>query len=393
MNFDALKIKMQLEFKRSLGPGERSVSILVIVGLVLYVLSVTFSYIAGSWKISSTTGFEDWKGFFEKPNWYLFPFFLAALGLATNRNLRSLQRAWIGLARNATVFIKKNSNSRPCSVDEMENLFEYKREAYGSWVLGIAIFLGLLLSLIEATSTFLYFFPGLCASTFPFESIADCVRCLEDAENWKIFPCGEAQCFVEKDFSIFGSGWPTFGVFLTTQTMQGALISIAFMLLFQIAISIFEFGKISLLPFVNSEGVGIMLNNQDRMGEFGLSSWNKSLNFTFLIIAIAMLIPIVSFSSQPIGSRDAGQNLISIFVPLIFLVPICSSLVIRATIFNRLKGEFHSLSKDDQVGFLHQEIWPFNKDVVSKLLIFIILLEYHYLWNELKVLEIVKSVF
>ncbi len=124
-----MRVTLLCIFRNFFKPGDNIVSHLVALGLLLYVLSVTLAFANGAWIIDGKDSAvltvrtdcdlihetNAWKGFFEKPNWYLFPFFLLTLGGLTIANMRYFRRAWHSLAINRTIFKSSDTGERPIS--------------------------------------------------------------------------------------------------------------------------------------------------------------------------------------------------------------------------------------------------------------------------------------
>ena len=245
----------------------------------------------------------------------------------------------------------------------------------------MALLIGVFLSVIEGISVILFRFPILCVffpdllsgSCYPNPPPADRFSCL--------YSLGNLECAVERDFSVYGIGSIAVSLMLVTQLMQSVLVGIAVILLLQICLNLYFFWRASVFPFKNSQRIGVRLNVRDDMGEFGLSLWNRAVNFTLFVVAIAMFIPIISKESQETPEPDIGQELIMYLVPLVLLVPVVGSFLIRATLHIRLKNNFHQLTRLERNSYISQEIWPFNRNIVSKILVSIIFVEYYYLWG------------
>lgn len=391
-------VTLPRRMERFLGPGDRPVVLLILVGIILYMISVALSYIDGSLEINV----RGWKGFFQKMNWFLFPLFFLLLGLTTIWVMSRFRYAWKSLAKNMAIFETRGLQSYSINIQKLDEIIKLKYLKCSRNICLISILIGLLLSFAEAFSTFSYHFPDLCRVQT--DILGDC-KDPKPTCSWIPFECGvfegirgEARvCWVEKDFSVYGAfidadkvesnkhipwiSWPVY-LMIITQIMQGLLIAIAFILLLQIAVNIGIFGIVSIFPFRNSVGIGIKLNSKDDMGEFGLSAWNSALNVAFFVIAISMIIPVLSAKFQRSGNDyDSGQIIMMVLVPLIWVVPISLSFVIRTILHARLKRQFYELDQEEKEGFSRQDIWPFNKNMMSKTLIAIILSSYIFSWN------------
>ena len=99
------------------------------------------------------------------------------------------------------------------------------------------------------------------------------------------------------------------------------------------------------------------------MGEFGLEYWNQALNNLYWVLTIAIGIPLVSAANQ--SSDDVGQLMLRLLVPLLFLVPLILTIIVRQQYLPGAWRQVRSGNQDDL--YQKQLLWPLDRNWASKL--------------------------
>ena len=373
-------------------------------GLVVYGSVLTLSLYNGSYEIEG----DQWRGFSEKLNWFLFFLFFPLLGLLTVSNWKSFENAWRRLPEKGVLQEMTYSGTQPTQPLSSNGIQAIIDHLYGlrrRWM-WFALVIGLVLTIASSTCTMTFHYPPLYNWLPPyFKDKAKCAREIDDKNQSKFIRkcissdgtgnvCG-TRLVAEKDFMIFhlsfgckeenvkprglpGAEVAGYMLVIVAYLMQGLLIAMGFMLLFQIFVHLHAFSFLALFPFRHVEARGIRLNFRDEMGEFGLADWNNAMNYTNVIIAIGMLIPIISVISKPEARDDGRQLLFTVLLPLLLFVPILWSFITRVALQLRFKWNFQRLSASEKDGYKDQVLWPFHKVVIL-----ILLSEYLYVASEL----------
>ena len=373
-------------------------------GLVVYGIVLTLSFCNGSYWIAG----DQWNGFLQQPNWAGFALFFPLLGLLTISNWKSFENAWRRLPEKGVLQEMTFSGTQPLSSNGIQAIIDHLYGLRRRWV-WVALVIGLVLTMVDSTCTMTFHYPSLY-NCLPAYFKAECARKIDDKNQSKFIRkcissdgtgngCG-TRLVAEKDFMIFHLGFGCketnvksmclpgaeaagYMLVLVAYLMQGLLIAMGFMLLFQILVNLHAFSFLALFPFRHVDARGIRLNFRDEMGEFGLADWNNAMNYTNLIIAVGMLIPVISATSQPEARDDVGQILFMLFLPILLFVPILWSFITRAVLQLRFKRNFQRLSASEKDSYKAQVLWPFDRDMISKVAIGILIIEYLYVASEL----------
>lgn len=380
-------------------------------GLVVYGIVLTLSFYNGSYWIEGA----QWKGFLQKLNWAGFVLFFPLLGLLTVSNWKSFETAWRRLLEKGVLQEMTYSGTQPTQPLSSNGIQAIIDHLYGlrrRWV-WVALVLGLILTIASSTCTMTFHYPSLY-NWLPayFKDKAKCAREIKYKDRPKFAfrkfeTCAgtchshEIKLVAEKSFMIFHlefedkeenvkpRDWPgaevaSYMLVIIAYLMQGLLIAMGFMLLFQILVHLYVFSFLALFPFRHVDARGIRLNFRDEMGEFGLADWNNAMNYTNVIIAIGMLIPIISVISKPEALDDGRQLLFTVLLPLLIFVPLLWSFFTRVALQLRFKRNFQRLSASEKDSYKDQVLWPFNK-------IAILILIFEYLYVALELPEKVKA--
>lgn len=119
------------------------------------------------------------------------------------------------------------------------------------------------------------------------------------------------------------------------------------------------------LPKLHFPGItyDIHLDIHSGVGEFGLEYWNQALNNLYWVLTIAIGIPLVSAANQ--SSDDVGQLMLRLLVPLLFLVPLILTIIVRQQYLPGAWRQVRSGNQDDL--YQKQLLWPLDRNWASKL--------------------------
>lgn len=281
-------------------------------------------------------------GYFDKWNWLLFPAYWPISAVLIYFSWELFLNAWRSLAENRVLY-RANKPLRDGSILEP---FLSRLSIFRVYLIALSVIVGLVLTTIDATCL-LHEYSILAPSHScpPDFTVAFRLR-----EN---FPH-----FHESDQSLLK-------FILAQYLMQGILIAMAFTVLSQLLLHSFAFLKFESLRYPKQHGLSLRLNVADEFGEFGLSDINKAINLTYIFIAFAMIVPVLSVASKPPGA-DAGQILMAILLPLLLFAPAIIPIFDRIMRRNAAERAVRTQGDRDLVqSFLRQKLWPFEQTAFS----------------------------
>jgi len=149
---------------------------------------------------------------------------------------------------------------------------------------------------------------------------------------------------------------------------QFALVFIGAWVLFQLLLYPILFAFFNRLPYAQKRGLNIGLNSQSSLKEFGLEHWNQVLNNIYWALSLALIAPIASRMNQvnP-NDMDKGQQLISIWIPVLLLAPMIANITARQA---HLPVVWQRLASDESLDakeYHEQRLWPLDRNWSSKL--------------------------
>jgi hypothetical protein len=147
------------------------------------------------------------------------------------------------------------------------------------------------------------------------------------------------------------------GVYL----MQGILIALAFCCLFQVCIHLYWFSCIEKSSMRAGRRIELTLDPVDEFYQFGLAGWNEAVTWTYGLCALGMLIPLISFYSQPKGCVDTGQWLMRLLIPLLLLAPGAGPTLLRFARVAKIRKLIDQCDESLADKEKKQRIWPFDQ--------------------------------
>jgi|ERR1700730_7771676 len=297
------------------------------------------------------------RGFFQKPNWFLYPVFLPLMLWLVYITWFEYVEGWKAIREEGVL---RTSEYHRVSRKQFVILLQFMRR-FRPILFVAACAVGVILTTIDSNSAF-----SLLSKSSA--ELAD--KCLDrDFFIAVVLPNYFPRA------SWIGTIWFATWCYL----MQGALIALGFMCLFQILFHGILFTFFETTSFARKNGISITLRADDPAKEYGLGQWNYAINRGYIFVAVGMAIPLVSHWSQIGGPcpKSTGQRLFASFLWAILGAPTLLPLLAR---FSRkrevtgmvIKADDKDFSKDVE----EQRLWPFDKDNIGKISLAISFVEY-----------------
>jgi hypothetical protein len=297
------------------------------------------------------------RGYFQKPNWFLYPVFLPLMLWLVYVTWFEYVKGWKAIRKEGVL---RTNEYRRVSREQFVVLLQFMRR-YRPILFAAACVIGITLTTIDSNSAF---------SLFSKSSAELADKCLD-----RDFFIAAVLTDYFPRASWIGSIWFATWCYL----MQGALIALSFMCLLQILFHGLLFTFFESTSFARKNGLSISLRADDPAKEFGLGQWNYAINRGYIFVAAGMAIPLVSHWSQIGGPcpKSTGQRLFTFFLWAILAAPTLLPLLAR---FSRkrevaamvIKADDKDFSKDVE----EQRLWPFDKDNIGKISLAISFVEY-----------------
>lgn len=270
-----------------------------LVMLLLSLILFGFSFFLGLAIAANSSA----RGYLQKPNWFLFSLYWPIIAWLVHCTWHPFMEAWRSLPGKKVV---KKSNGNTINTTVLDSFFNtLKRQR--RWLICVALILGLGLTAWDAGRLWGEY------GIVPVEVFCQEQNC-EDPDFTVAFRLPNAFGDVNKHWN---------GLFVIfAYLMQGGLIFLALLTLFQVCLHTVSFIRFEKFPEVRKNELEITLNFRDLIYQFGLSEWNRAINYSYWAIAVGLLIPIISHASQEQGKPpDTGQILLQFLLPLLLLAP------------------------------------------------------------------------
>lgn len=349
-----------------------------------------------------------YKGYYEKPNWYLFFLYWAPAIYFYKITWMQFEEAWNDLFNNGCIL--------PASIKRKEQFTEFLTYINGhrkyifiaSFIFGTVVMYFDMKNIYEiyaSSPTQLYKIvdkkkdtedvvsyylkkpidkPNRTIDPININEVYDKIGKNKDGvylskvndatwtEAWLFEPHLNSVVRIRKIKNCF---------FVIAAYLQQYIIVIAgFCSLFHIWIHLFYFVIFDDLPVARKHNLTLRLDPYSKIHEFGLERWNQSLNIIYWALCPVLVIPILSKSSQADANiYDVGQIMIKWLVPLLFLSPMLFTLIARQTKSIKLWEAIRNEDDGEKIDRYHNQLlWPLDKNWASKLgiLISFILLSY-----------------
>lgn len=300
------------------------------------------------------------SGYLRKMNWCWNPLFFILVGLLVHMSWTLFMNAWHSIHKHSLLYVGNNIELTNSKILPLLLRIEYSRK----YLVIISIALGLIITALDA---------GCLWSEYGVFGSIQCVeRDFSVAYSMSSFP--DADKFTNGLFNIFA------------YLLQGFLIAGGFLALFQMTLHATFFLKFENIKEAQDRSLILRLNIKDPLHEYGITEFNRALNVTYIFIALAMVIPIISAASQQSTTFDFGQWLLRVLLPLLLLLPLIISYLDRVLRSQEATDRVISSSnKEDEDSLAKQKLWPFEGSRIGylgKMAATIVIGEYAYLFNQ-----------
>jgi hypothetical protein len=300
-------------------------------------------------------------GYLQKLNWAVFPFYWPIVAIFVHFSWSFYEDAWRTLHKHGVLF--KGSRENPVDTgDALRDLIPTMRKSR-RWIAMVSLIAGIIVSAIDASCLWHEF--GIFAPR------AACVAA--DFDIAFRLP----QAF--PSFKVVDKG-VLLGFVVAQYLMQAVLIAMAFVVLLQLLLHTWSFLRFERLAIPRQRDLLLRLNPVDPLREFGLSRLNRAINLTYIFIAAAMAIPVLSVANKP--AADIGSLMMALLLPLVLATP--AIIPIADRILRRSEVEDWVLDRKDpkiNEAYEKQRLWPFEDTGlawVGKICIGVALAEFGY---------------
>lgn len=308
--------------------------------MIIYSLALTW----WAWELGIAIGKKGIPGYFQKLNWFLFPMYWPLLALMIYFTWKLYIDGWQSLQRNKVLC----RNGSPVKESDTLEPFVRTLRSIRPFLILVSLPAGLYLTWLDASCLLNEYGVGTPSSTTcPELDFTVAFRLSE------IFTHLAGNNFVEHKAALFP-------FVVATYVMQGILIAMAVMTLGQLLLHNIAFLFFEHWPCTKKHRLSICLNADDGWHEFGLMRMNRAINLTYVFIAIAMLIPIISVANKPVG--DTGKVLMAYLLPLLLFAPATITFLDRALRWNEAISAVDATNDPElKKSFLEQKLWPLDQ--------------------------------
>lgn len=321
---------------------------------------------------------DGYRGFWEQPNWALFPLFFLVLHVLVCCSWEPFLRSWDELCWNGCV----RHGSEPGSSTTEEHRIGIRSQLM-AWRQAVFVLAGVLTVAVSLLSGDLRDVYRTDQEVLRDESKAAAFFDAHWSTAWFQAhlevgpPKGPETRVLEKDWSVAflierstGEAWisrPANGLFvLAAYSLQFAGIWYGWFGLGQILLHTFAFWFFERTAVARRFGLELRLDARSKLREFGLESWNQALNNLYWVLCLALFIPLLSKVSQS-RNPDSGQELLRYLVPAIILLPMLLTIVARQQRVPAVWREVRGLGQEELDAFHAQKLWPLDRNWASKL--------------------------
>lgn len=313
---------------------------------------------------------DGYRAYFALANWWPFPFMFLVLAPAVWLTWQPFQRVWADLARTGVL-------TGPDRRAVAGAVHAVRRKA-GRWrggALALSLVIAVVVNAIDIAPRLELYRDG-----------ASFAAKLEKA-------CREPSALVKW---LFDTPVPGVDALCETKTVsataasarcetcadapagQIVFVSIAFgqqflitffaaLLVLQVLLHTLIFCVFEHLALARKRGARLDLNCSSPLNEFGLEHWNYALNNFYWAVCPAMLGVFLSRAAGSPGEFAPGQRMLGIAVPVILLVPMIATVLVRQV---RLPRAWSTLQPNGPVkpeDFHRQQLWPLDRNWSAKL--------------------------
>lgn len=391
---------------------DRDGKTLVWITIALVIYSLALQVLAGIYELNDLTvdiGDLPYRRYFDPANinWLGYPIFYLLVAMLVHLSWAPFKRAWVELV-NEGVIKQKDDRAPVLEKKDMSKIVESGVARVRRSCIAVAIiFAGVLLILEQRTST-----SSVWAKDI--SGLEQLERACKNPDYWdkeffELYPqlqfgdnsepaeCPVAYgdmsytasdlciCDIARSSSCVANDQIHCDVTVERPAYTWLLLALGAQMLFigalgmlvlaQLAAHIWLFARFEKMKFAHDSGLKIDLDWDSPLAEFGLHKWNQALNNVYWGFSLGLLVPIASRFSQRGDTLDSGQVILSFAVSLVVLGPIAATIIVRQI---RLPGTWISItdqlsdsSPDEKEAALKsyhgQRLWPFDKNIASKL--------------------------
>jgi hypothetical protein len=328
------------------------------IGALLGIGLLVWSYCLGI----ATAPSAEWEGYFEKPNWSLYPIFFVVVAGCCIAISEIYVSAWRDLIAGgkSVIFTDQVKVTDQSFLEPLIALLLKlgRRSSY------CALAIGLLLAAIDFSCLWREFeifgWPRGCREhgfSYAFQHV-------------EMFPGSQITYASNLAFDAVAF------------SMEGLLVAIALQSLAQICLHSAYLMFFEHCEFARVRRARIILDHKDPIGEFGVSSFNNAINVSYALIAIGMFVPCVSAFKNSKPPFDIGQYLQMILLPLILLAPAIFPIAERVRRIADVRRHIATMGRTEEYSdYDKQKLWPWDQrfiGAIGKVSILVILAEYSY---------------
>jgi len=293
---------------------------------------------------------DNYRTYWQKPNWYLFPAFFLLVSLAISKTWEPFRLAWSEDYGKSKLLQDKDGKYLKAK-DREKLVVEIVK--YRKYIVILSFIASFIFNYIDLQP--------LVGAYIP------------DNENSQLqYANNNPDFFVGFVFQQIGPGivQPSAGdwiVFVVCSLQQYFVLVMAFVVLFQVTYHVLLFGLVADLTKTGKAlGVQIVLDWRSANKDFGLTYWNRAFDGFYFIVSLAIFAPIISRLSH--GSDPApGHILGNYLIPILLFVPFFFSIATRQTYANKAQDQAARVSNEDLELCNENKVWPLDKNRLAKI--------------------------
>lgn len=300
----------------------------------------------------------DYKSYFEKPNWFLYPLFVLIIGLVLYYIWHPYQFAWKNSLKYGPLLFKPDGEaaSEKDLTDITGRLKRIQQKSIWLAIVGALIW------------TYCLDIKPLQTAYLSPSSFAQQLSVALSDPDFTVKWIFEIDSKAGIGIGMQGA-YPPVQQWLFTcliYIQQTNLIALSFLVLFRILIQIGYFVGIEF--FTEKPKIRFHINPASKSKDFGLSDWNTALDKTYWMISLGICIAIISAFSQPEGEKDMGQLMGIYAMGIVIFFPFLITVFGRTRWVDECRERV--MAEDDPVlweSFHEQSLWPMDPKKLEKI--------------------------
>ena len=307
---------------------------------------------------------QPFETYFQKVNWWPFPFFFLAMVPVLYLTWGAFLSAWRDLAR--TEVIRTADGGAP-SPETMERVIaDISRTRL--WVIPITILAVIVINILDTSGDVDIYFGDASGR----DQIAYACEAPDFGAGWifrahltEPFACDPGLAGIgARDRVEPGGGQVLMVILMLLQ--QGLIIALVALAFLQLLTHTLLFGFFERwIPTARREGLTLRMNILSPVREFGLERWNYALNNFYWASCPALLAVFASRLSTPPEIYRPGQEMLGWMVPALLLLPMVLTILARQSRLPDLWPRLEDAEAAD--GYASQKLWPLDRNWASKL--------------------------